>query len=260
METTKKILIVMLAITLVFLVMNTCTDVDQKNPDYSGEPKQIVTYQQAKVLYDTYSNRRVPIIKAYEDRYTKKEYDPKMQQQLKEGTIDSMSLEKTSKDAFNPTRYGYYDYKTIKKYIAYIEHEAALADVEISTLRFYFANYPEKGTLPGDREIKYPKKNTFLIVPTLRETDGEDYGFLTIEQKDGKRKAVLLKDQDSLIPGKSTQLLTTKNKSYAGFNLNGLLSNSSPFMPVLPPGDVHSLILNEGGLVPPPHNFQSDFN
>ena len=252
METTKKILMILLALTLVVLFMNTCTDVNQKSADYKGAPEQIITVEQAKIVYDGYTKNRVPIIEAYEDKEVNR-YDAKRRlPKRNDKGIDSLLPQiDADKPHFAPSRYGYYDYKTIKQYIAYIEHEAALAEVEISTLRFYFANYPDSEKFPDGRAIKYPKKNTFFIVPTLKK-GGKDFGFFTVESEDNKRKAVLIVDK---INGSSIgSTLPQMEYGTAGFNLNSLFSsNALPFFQ-----NENSLILNEGGLVPPPHN-NSDF-
>ena len=90
-------------------------------------PQEIVPISQAKNMYDSYEKRRVPLIQRYED-----------------------SINKITKrdEEFHVGRFVYYDYKTIKQYLEYIEQEAADAGVEISTLRLYYSNYPNEEYFP----------------------------------------------------------------------------------------------------------------
>jgi len=246
METTKKILMVLLAITLVLLFMSTCREVDQQNKDVDIQdsitmddrsnkaPKEIITVAQAKFIFDGYTKRRVPIITEFENRQQKEE-------------------------DFAPTRYAHYDYATIKQYMAYIEREAKLAGVEISTLRFYFANYPEAEKFPDGRGIKYPKQNTFFIVPTL-DQDGKEFGFYTIKGEGDKRKAALIIDKIKSIGTSQLPVGAKLNEvelNTASFNPASLFSSTRTAMPFF--DDENSLILNEGGLVPPPPKEGSDF-
>ncbi|SFR52728.1 hypothetical protein SAMN04490243_2627 [Robiginitalea myxolifaciens] len=170
-------------------------------------PKQIISLEEAQVLYKNYSERRSPIIKNYEDRRTKME-------------------DSTEFKPFDVARYGYYDYQTIKDYINYIESEAARANVDISTLRIYFANYGQKG-MPDHM----PKQNTFMIMPTIK-VKGRDYAFRLTDAT--PPEVILLGDSLSII-GPAEQ---------AGI-LPELLA--APFQG-------GSLILNESQIVPPPYN------
>ncbi|MCK0156412.1 hypothetical protein MWU65_04435 [Cellulophaga sp. F20128] len=199
--------------TFVFSLLLSCEEREHPPKDTPVDPpKQIITTKQAQLMFDNYTDRRVPIIQKYEDSVVPKEQ-------------------------FDVARYGSYDYKTLKKYIEFIEQEAKKAQVDISTLRFYFANYS------NDPKAKHPRQNSFFIVPTTN-AEGKDYGFSVLSDGNGNYKAELLKNNFLLQP--NTKLGATKagrTKTYA------------TYMPMLPffAEDTTSLILNESNIVPPPY-------
>lgn len=184
-------------------------------------PEQIVTVAQAKAMYDAYGERRVGLIEKYEN-------------------------EQSPDKKFDVARYGYYDYKTIKDYLMYIEQEAEKANVEISTLRFYFSNYPDKKTFDNGRKIKHPKQNSFFIIPTTKAADNEDYAFYIREGDDGKSLPMFLTDN-----------LNPKREGKQGQEGSGERKSEASFAPSIFPAPMyatdHSLILNEGDMVPPPY-------
>ncbi len=189
-------------------------------PPYEGPPKgYIISVERAQEMYNTYSQRRVPIIEKYEDS--------------------------VKADSFKPTRYAEYDLAVVKQYIAYIEHEAKLANVDIKTLRFYLSNYPNSDKFKNGDSVKYPRKNSFFVVPTM-DVSGENVGF-SIEETGGNYTAVPInrrpttqeRNQDE------NQKDSTGQMNEAGF----FISNNSTLQ-----GGTTSLILNESHLSPPPNN------
>lgn len=198
------------------------TPVTEPEPMEINAPRQIVSVEQAKTMYDAYGERRVGLIEKYEN-------------------------ELAPEKKFDVARFGYYDYNTIKEYMTYIEQEAKKANVEISSLRFYFSNYPDKKTFEDGREIKHPKQNSFFIIPAVKDNDRE-YGFYIREEDDGKNVPILL--TDNLEPKKDEAMdrmqQTGENKSEASF------------MPTAPPAPFNvknkSLVLNEANMVPPPYH------
>ncbi|MCG2461827.1 hypothetical protein K8352_13795 [Flavobacteriaceae bacterium F89] len=228
MEILKKILIVLFCVTLAILVYTACKPVvkdegkTDDNQDYRGAPEQIITLGQAKELFDNYTERRVNLIEEYESR---------------EG-----------QESFDASRYGEYDYETIKQYLAFIEHEAKAANVKISKLRIYFGNYPEKEKFEDGRAVKYPRKNTFLILPTLKK-GADDYGFYINQGKDGKKEALLITERFPQDPGQKMGNVGSGTQSYASFVPN---TAPSPYFAE------ESLILNEGSMIPPPRK-KTDF-
>ncbi len=232
MKSLKRILVVLFCITLTILGYTACKPVvkDQgktgEKQDYKGAPEQIITLGQAKELFDNYTERRVHLIEEYESR--------------------------DNSGSFDASRYGEYDYETIKQYLAFIEHEAEAANVKISKLRIYFGNYPEKEKFEDGRAVKYPRKNTFLILPTLNK-GGDDYGFYINQGADGKKEALLITDRFPQDPNQKMGNIRTESKSYASF-----LPNSAATSSTMPYYAEASLIFNEGSMVPPPRK-KTDF-
>ncbi len=173
-------------------------------------PKGIISLEESKSLYDNYSKNRLDIIQQYEaERSTEK---------------------------FEAARFTSFTYADIKQYIAYIEQEAKGAQVDISSLRFYFANYPDKANFPDGKKIVHPRQNSIFIVPTMETADGE-YGFYIGE--DGKAK--LIKNA----VGETAVGSTAKNgnKSHASF---------APSFATSTMAESKSLNMNHGSSGPPP--------
>ncbi|MGB5497818.1 MAG: hypothetical protein WBM77_02695, partial [Maribacter sp.] len=142
-----------------------------------------------------------------------------------------------------------YDYETIKQYLAFIEQEAKKANVEISGLRFYFSNYPDKTLFDNKDSIFHPKQNSVMLSPTMKKGK-RDYLFY-IEGTQAEQKAVLLSDSFGPInTDEMGNLKESDNKSYASFlpspTKNSTL-NSSFYAGT-------SLTMNRGTGAPPPYN------
>ncbi|AFL81793.1 hypothetical protein Aeqsu_2333 [Aequorivita sublithincola DSM 14238] len=207
------------------LLFIACENPTHTEPPYEGPPKDnIISVEQAQEMYDAYSERRSGIIQKYEDSVL------------------------PSPEKFTPTRYAEYDLKTIKQYIAYIEHEAKEANVDINTLRFYLSNYPNSDKFPNGDVVKYPRRNSFFVVPTM-SYKGENVGF-SIEDIDGKYTAVPLKGRNSNEERTqdNDQTDSTGQMNEAGF----FMSNNATV------GETTSLILNDGTITPPPGNNPFD--
>lgn len=215
-------------ITIFSLLLLSCQEgPSQTEPPYDGPPKgHIITVERAQEMYDAYSQRRVPIIKEYEDSITS-------------GT-----------KMFSPTRYAEYDLKTIKQYIAYIEHEAKQANVDINTLRIYLSNYPKSTNYPNGDAVKYPRQNSLFVVPTM-DYNGNNVGF-SIKEVDGKYNAV---------PIRKEERINDQNNDEGKGGPNGELNEAGFFLPyssTLQVGTT-SLIFNEGTITPPPASGTNDF-
>lgn len=201
-------------------------------------PSQIIPIAQAESFYNNYSRRRVPLIQKYEDSINRanRNEDPKKQKTI------SSEIDK-SVDSFIVARYVSYDYKTIKEYLDYVEQEAKKADVEVSSLRFYFSNYPNKKEFYNGETIYHPRQNSIMISPTL-EKNGEEFLFYTSNLDDEKSQAVLLSDEFVDLKEKGIgDNLETNNKAYATF---------APFKTTkVIQGNGNSLTMNRGGGSPP---------
>lgn len=193
---------------------------------YQGAPKQIITIARAQEMYDNYSMRRVPIIQKYED------------------SISSNSSK------FLPTRYAEYDLETIKQYIAFIEQESKQANVNVNTLRFYLSDYPDSDKFPNGDDVKYPRQNSFFIVPTT-DFKGENAGFY-IEEMDGKYTAEPISKQANIPRDKQDKTGSEPSaKAYkAGFFTSSTAAQKA---------GTTSLILNDGNICPPPSSGSNDF-
>lgn len=175
-------------------------------------PKQIISINTAREHYGNYSERRVPLIQKYEDSI------------LASQDVDS---------SFVVARYVSFDYATLKEYMAYIEQEAGKVDAEISSLRFYLANNPEKGP------YVHPRQNSVFLVPAAKPGNEGDFEYgLYI---DGDRPGFLSWNLD---PFKSTdgQGGSQEKSEAAIFPLPNAASYAE-----------QSLILNFGGASPPPY-------
>lgn len=137
----------------------------------------------------------------------------------------------------------YYDYETIKRYLAYIEQEAEKANVEISTLRFYYSNFPNQTLFPGSKDpIIHPGQNSVLISPTYTDRK-RDYLFYIGQGAEGQETIPLA---DNFEPIKEQE--TTPSTAKASFppNFKNSILAPKPFQ------KEQSLTLNRGAGVPPP--------
>ena len=211
MKLLKKITMLLLA----FSIFSCHEPIATAPPYYEGAPKQIITIERAKEMYDNYSNRRVPIIQEYE-------------------------RPNSDSTVFNPTRYAEYDYETIKQYIAFIEYEAEKAEVDVKSLRFYLSNYPDAEKFPNGEVVRYPKQNTFFIVPTTNIND-EEVGFFIDQEASGKSVAVSIREGLKVRSLNQGRVDSPKNEmNYAGFFTSATV------------GTPISLVLNDGSVIPPP--------
>ncbi|RFN60167.1 hypothetical protein [Marixanthomonas ophiurae] len=232
MKTQQKNLRRILFLSLLASSLMACEGIPDKTDDdvtdYDGPPKQIITVQQAKTMYDSYTKRRVSIIKDFEEA-------------------------EDSTQEFHPTRYGQYTYETMKHYMDFIEDEAKLAKVEIKGLRFYFSNYPADGSVGS---AKYARHNSFFLLPTT-DFNGKELGFFIRVDDNGDRTAVPVQD---VVKRSNSKLRKkgngTEQQGNPGFGSKMLLLN-----PVFQGGGVEdiSLVLNDASLIPPPSTGKDDF-
>lgn len=226
------------------LILMGCKQEESKQPsaettkEIVKAPEQIVSLEQAQIMYGNYTERRVPLIQKYEDGLNSEK---------------AMAEQKESKqDSFIVARYIYYDYQTIKDYLAYIEKQAADAKVEISSLRFYLSNYPDKQEFDNGKPIIHPKQNSILILPAVK-TNKTEYGLYLNELENGQKVPVYLTDDLKIIPSNEVGTLSERSKNFAGM-ATGLNSNNKVSNKPLPFVGNFSLFLNEGGSSPPKNN------
>lgn len=251
MKNTKNVLWKSSILIILLFGLSSCWDQEEKRVKPVDEPKEIIiSTEQAKDMYDTYTNRREGLIQNFENSLDNREQNDKktQQSQNQKDNEEKASIQKGNK-GFEAARYIHYDFNDLKQYMAFIEQEAEKANVEISTLRFYLANYPNKEKFDSGRKIKNPRRNTVIMVPSLNK-DGKEYAFFTADDsEDGKRKAFLLTEElnengDSHI-GKGN-LKKEKASFLPTITIPNLIN-----APIIPPGNKQSLYGNEGGLRPP---------
>ncbi len=226
---TKKILFSTITAVVLIFNLNSCAEKVEKEKEEAPivvAPAQIVPIDQAKSMYDNYSQRRSPLIQHYED------------------SING------GKGKFDVARYVSYDYETIKQYLAFIEQEAERANVEISGLRFYFSNYPDKPFFDNKDSIVHPRQNSIMLSPTLQKGD-RDYIFY-IGGSEEQEQVVLLSDSFGEIGAQGMgNISSNKNKSYASMLPSSTSSNTNANTSFYAN---KSLTLNSGGSAPPPYN------
>ncbi|MEM9866205.1 MAG: hypothetical protein AAF765_00860 [Bacteroidota bacterium] len=179
-------------------------------------PENIISIAQSKMLYDNYTRNRVAPIMRYEI-----------------ATFDD--------EEFEVSRYVDFDYKMMKQYIAYVEQEAEKAKVDVSTFRFYFANYPNEEKFPDGKKVIHPRQNSIFVLPTLNKK-GRNMGFYI----DAEGRAALIKNAmkpNDSIKGYGSNL-RQNGRSHAGF----VPSFAGPILFQ----EELSLIMNHGNSSPPP--------
>lgn len=245
MKTSQKSLLLVLPLLFLIFSLSSCESCENQDPqddgqeetdddgqqtddepNYEGAPDNIISLEQAKAIYDSYTERRIGLI-----------------QQTEEANDDGTP--------FNPSRYGEWDFETIKHYMAYLEQEAEDVNVDIAGLRFYFANYPDNTN--GELE----RHNTMFLLPTTT-INGEDQGFFTQTNDNGEKELVLIADVIEDF-GKDQKI----QSSTTGMNeATGATMHPKMLMLPLPTGapassvnvqQTNSLILNEAHMVPPPN-------
>ena len=246
----KKTLLSLLVLSTLLFSFNSCAEkMEKEEVPVVLAPAQIVPLDQAKDMYDNYTKRRVPLIQHYEDSINRYSHGKKIRQEKKNG--EDMEMSKDGKP-FDVARYVTYDYATIKRYLAFIEQEAKMANVEISGLRFYFSNYPKGPNFENGDSIVHPGQNSVMLSPTLKK--GEREYLFYIGGTEAKQEAVLLSDSFGLVKGQGMgDFGNGDNKSYASFipslnktNANTTL-NASFYAGT-------SLTMNRGNGAPPPYH------
>ncbi|MFT0716038.1 hypothetical protein [Flagellimonas lutimaris] len=211
MKNYKKAFLALLGFT--FLVLGACQQGPKKEEPTKPEeevlpPEGIISLEESKSLYDNYTRNRVDMIQQFED-------------------------EREPEGKFIPARFTSFTYAEMKQYMTYVEQEAEAAGVKVSSLRLYFANYPNKPDFPDGKKVVHPRQNSIFIVPTTM-IDGEERGFYI--GADGKAKPI-----KGVVSSSETGEKGEPNTSQASF------------APSLFQGGSTSLNLNHGGSGPPPY-------
>ncbi len=212
-------LLTFVLLLILFTFFGSCQEEIKKNDIVA--PKQIIPIAEAQNMYTNYTERRLPLIKKYEDSINR-----------------NSGIEKE----FDVARFVSYDYQTIKQYLAFIENEAEKANVDISTLRFYFSNYPDKPFFENKDSVLHPRQNSIILSPTIKK-ENRDYLFY-IGGSESQPQPILLLDNFEEIRGLG--LSKTHLKSHASLVPNFVKPN--------PIFSSKSLTMNRGGSAPPPQH------
>ncbi len=253
MKNAQKLMSKIGMVTVLLVGLTSCGDHDTDATVKAEEvDKIIIPNDQAKELYDTYTIRREGLIRDFENAQdslgnqgASDDHDQKRQNK-EDGSQKAVqqSNDQQNDTGFQVVRYGFSDFQSLKKYMTFIEQEAERANVNISTLRFYFANYPDKDKFNNGNPVKEPRRNTLVFVPTVNTGKGE-YAFYTADDDDGLRKAFLLSEELA----DNGQSFGGKGKEEASMLPTANLSNTTEAP--LPVTNKQSLSGNEWGLRPP---------
>ncbi len=207
----------------------------------------IISDNQAKTQFENYGEHRGKIIKIYEDNgRSLGDSIPRNQEYNKGKKQDDKAEKQEVEKGFVPVQYTYYNFEQFKKYIKFIEQETKKAGADISTMRIYFANYPE-----NDRDDDKRKRNTVMFVPTINIDGNESAYYISDEGKEGKSIPFLLNDSlkrtGKSAPVGSLDIPKKSNEANVLSSFPSLMTNpSSPLFYA-----EQSVIGNEGGLRPP---------
>ncbi len=209
MKTTQKWVLALS--TILFLIATSCVEKSKrdkenhKNEEHQEEemakaPNGIISLDEAKILCTNYEDRRIGGIKEFE-------------------------MAQNPDKEFIPVQFIDFDFKTIQKYVKYVERKAKKANIEPDSLRIYLGNYGKDGSEPN--------RNTVFLLPT-GTVNGEHGGFFI----NSNGKAELIRNYWP----KNGEGDQNGQKSKAGFlpSLNLSLYQDG------------SLILNRGEGGPPP--------
>lgn len=203
----------------------------------------IISDDQAKTRFENYGEHRGKIIERYENNGRRfGDSIPQKQQNSKIGVQDKKAEEQDRENGFVPVQYTYYNYDAFKKYLQFIEQETKKAGADISTIRIYFANYPENDQDPDKR-----KRNTVMFVPTINIDGSESVYYISDEGEDGKPRPYALTDsfERTNKPAMTGSLYAPQKTSEANLLPTFDSPPSSPFFAV------QSVIGNEGSRNPP---------
>jgi len=199
----KRETIILALFTFVFLIIS--CDEPQKPQQENIKPTKemlshIIKADKAINLYNNYKKQRIDIFKD--------------------------TLKKLYGNDFKDTRTIWFDLKTIKNYIAYVEQKSAENNIEPEGLQFYFSVY-------SDDMKKQSNQQTFFIAPTIKK-DNRHLGY-TLESKGDKERILLLKD---VLNNNDYQTLQSPKVDKASFftltvtkERRGLLYNSGASSP-----------------------------
>ncbi|GHC56011.1 hypothetical protein [Ulvibacter litoralis] len=141
--------LIVASLCICFISCDTKTQLHDATP-----PQQTITYEQANALEEDYIETRYKLLK------------------------DTLKIE--------DTRDFWFSIDTLKKYIAYVEHEAGEKGLSGLGVRVYYGSYPKKSNYPN------AGYSTVFIVPTARDAASPiKSGFAPIKAEDSNIEGLL---------------------------------------------------------------------
>ena len=164
--------------------------ITSKEVGETNAPKEIISLDKAKELFENYEYRRIPDIMEFEMN------------------------DNSSGENFVPVQFVAFDLGTIKTYVKYIEQEASKANVKPDSLRIYLGNYGKTG--------EDPNRNTVFMLPAAKIDN--DYGGFYM---DGTQAKLIRNYWPNIIGNTNEKDRTKSNASFTpNFNI-GLMSAGS---------------------------------
>lgn len=164
MKNAKQLLLGIAALAILGCTFTSCNESKKDKPQQEPEeevqdpkeidaPKNIISIDDAKAIYENYTNFRVPAIVRYE------------------------TTKRAPSEKFEAARFVDFDYQMIKDYIAFVDSQAKNAGVKkVTKLRMYFANYPNELKFKDGKEVVHPRQNSIFLLPTMA-AEGGNFGF-----------------------------------------------------------------------------------
>ncbi len=160
---TYKLSNIILQLSILTFLIISCDEPQKPQQENIKPTKEMLSHiikaNKAKDLYNNYKKQRIDIFKD--------------------------TLKKIYGNDFEDTRTIWFDLKTIKNYIAYVEQKSADNKIEPEGLQFYFSVY-------SDDMKKQSNQQTFFIAPTIKK--GKIHYGYTLEKHGDNERILLLKD------------------------------------------------------------------
>ncbi len=206
----SKLSSVILLLSIFSFLFISCDEPQKPQQDNIKPTKEMLTHiikaDKAKNLYNNYKKQRIDIFKD--------------------------TLKKLYGNDFEDTRTIWFDLKTIKNYIAYIEQKSADNKIEPEGLQFYFSVYSDNESLGKKRN-----QQTFFIAPTIKK--GKTHYGYTLEKHGDSERILLLKD-----------MFTNNDPTQQNLKVD-----KASFFTLTSTQDGNGLLFNDGTSSPPEDNY-----
>ncbi|TYP76064.1 hypothetical protein [Aquimarina intermedia] len=173
-------IVIILTAIITFFTLNNC-----KGPDrpIANKPTEIISFSDALELYQTYTDNRSCVIKAFEGK--------------RDSTLIKLCpSNRKANEKFKPSRSFFLSKKFLDQYMAYVK-SITPDSVDITGYRMYLGNYPDKEKFENGKPIPDPRRNTFFMAPTtITGSESIHRGFTFVDKnKDGTPELVFLENE-----------------------------------------------------------------